>query len=186
MNMVCLHRGVNIGAHHRIRMEALRAVYELLGLRNARTLLQSGNGVFVAPKGSVERLAAKIENAFEHQFGFRSAVLLRTEAEMRTIVEENPFAQRQGLDFSKLAVFFLPGKITPDSRTALQAIRSAPDEFYAGERELFVYYPNGFSKAVLTQGMLDRALNGVKGTARNWNTVLKLLAMAGEEAAAKP
>jgi uncharacterized protein (DUF1697 family) len=113
-------------------------------------------------------------------------VLLRTEAEMRTIVEENPFAQRQGLDFSKLAVFFLPGKITPDSRTALQAIRSAPDEFYAGERELFVYYPNGFSKAVLTQGMLDRALNGVKGTARNWNTVLKLLAMAGEEAAAKP
>jgi uncharacterized protein (DUF1697 family) len=41
-------RGVNVGSHHRIKMDALRAVYQSLQLEDACTYVQSGNVIFRA------------------------------------------------------------------------------------------------------------------------------------------
>ena len=43
---ISLLRGINVGGHHQIKMEALRALYESLGLREVQTYIQSGNVIF--------------------------------------------------------------------------------------------------------------------------------------------
>ena len=180
MVMVSLLRGVNLGAHHRIGMEPLRAVYEGLGLRDVRTLLQSGNVLFRSAARDPDRLAARIEKAFEAKFGFRSAVFLRDVSEMREVVAANPFSERTGLEPARLAVIFLAAACDAAARARLAALTGIPEELHAGTRELYVYYTAGMARPVLTGAMLDKALGKIPTTSRNWNTVIKLLALAEE------
>jgi uncharacterized protein (DUF1697 family) len=58
-------RGVNVGGKHKIRMEALRALCESLGLKEPRTFIQSGNIVFGARQPSLVGLGRRIEQAIE-------------------------------------------------------------------------------------------------------------------------
>ena len=44
--VISLLRGINVGGRNKIRMADLRDLYGTLGMRNSRTLLQSGNVVF--------------------------------------------------------------------------------------------------------------------------------------------
>jgi len=45
-------------------------------------------------------------------------------------------------------------------------------------RELYLYYPDGQGTSKLTNALIERKL-GTSGTARNWNTTLKLLSECG-------
>ena len=44
-------------------------------------------------------------------------------------------------------------------------------------REAYIVYPDGMGRSRLTATVIDRALK-TSGTARNWNTVRKLAALA--------
>src|SRR5262249_45464330 len=87
--VVSLLRGVNVGGKGMIKMDALRSIYESLGLRDVRTYVQSGNVVFRCDK--VAGLAARIEAAIEKAAGFRPPVILRSAEDLRSIVARNPF-----------------------------------------------------------------------------------------------
>src|ERR1035438_5456229 len=87
-------RGVDVGAHNRIKMDALRALYESLGLRDPQTYVQSGNVVFSTDKRDLVALAKRIEDAIERGFGFRPPVILRTSCELRDVIARNPFTKR--------------------------------------------------------------------------------------------
>src|SRR5262249_7227236 len=80
--VISLLRGVNLASHNRLKMDALRALYESLGLQNPQTYVQSGNVVFRTKASNLNTLATRIENAIERSFGFRPAVILRTRAEL--------------------------------------------------------------------------------------------------------
>src|SRR5215468_10580846 len=95
--IVSLLRGVNVGGHNMIGMEALRALYASLKLRDPQTYVQSGNVVFQAESRDLVKLADQIEKAIERSAGFRPSVILRTVAEMRDVVARNPFAERRGV-----------------------------------------------------------------------------------------
>jgi uncharacterized protein (DUF1697 family) len=56
-------------------------------------------------------------------------------------------------------------------------IKVGPEELRLDGRELYIHYPDGIGKSKLTPALLERTLK-VSGTARNWNTILKLLEMA--------
>jgi len=43
---ISMLRGVNLGPHNRIKMDALRATYEAIALEDPRTYVQSGNVIF--------------------------------------------------------------------------------------------------------------------------------------------
>ena len=60
---VALLRGINVGSAKRIAMADLRALVEGLGFRDVRTLLNSGNIIFSAPKNRRDDAAARIEKA---------------------------------------------------------------------------------------------------------------------------
>jgi hypothetical protein len=57
--VVSLLRGVNVGGHAKIKMDALRELYTTLGLSSAQTLLQSGNVVFKAKASELPRLPCR-------------------------------------------------------------------------------------------------------------------------------
>lgn len=96
--IVSMLRSVNLGAHNRIKMEALRALYDSLELRDAKTYVQSGNVVFRTRERNTVALGKRIEEAIERSFGFRSAVILRTASELKGVIARNPFAALAELD----------------------------------------------------------------------------------------
>src|ERR1039457_2981503 len=102
--MICLLRGVNVGGHNQIKMDALRALCESLKLCNAQTYIQSGNAVFQTKERDAAKLAAQIESAVEKKHGFRPDVVLRSSSEMRDVIARNPFSKRKGIEPNKLAV----------------------------------------------------------------------------------
>jgi uncharacterized protein (DUF1697 family) len=177
--IVSFLRGVNVGGNHRMGMEALRAVYESLGLRDVQTCLQSGNVVFRSGAREMGALARRIEMAIEETFGFHSAVVVRTTAELRAVIGACPFAGREGLDPAKLAVTFLAAEPDAEALARVAAVSYEPEEVRVGRRELYIYFPNGMGRTRFSAEKVERMLR-TAGTSRNWSTVRRLLDLAEE------
>lgn len=174
--MIALLRGVNVGGHHQIKMEVLRALCESLGLCNPQTYIQSGNVVFQTKERDTAKLSAQIESAIEKKHGFRPDVVLRTAGELREVIAKNPFAKRKDIEPNKLIVTFLAAEPTAESRATVLALKPDPEELRLHGRELYIYFPDGMGRSKFP-AVLGKALKNT-GTARNWNTVTKLLEMA--------
>jgi uncharacterized protein (DUF1697 family) len=175
--IVSLLRGVNVGGHHKIKMDALRDLYESLGLRQAQTYIQSGNVICTAPARNLAKLANRIEDAIEKRFGFRCEVVLRTAAELREALARNPFTGRAGIDPVRLLVNFLACDPDSEGCAAVQAMDIAPEELHIDGRHLYVYFPDGIARPKLSWPKVGKALKSPV-TGRNLSTVQKLLALA--------
>ncbi len=175
--IISLLRGVNIGGHKKIPMPQLRELFQSLGHKDTQTFINSGNVISRLDARSLPRAAAAAEEAIERTFGFHSDVIIRTVPEMRAIIARNPFAGRQGLDMAKLAVNFLRDAPSSHAWQKALSIEVNPEEMHRGERELYIYFPNGMGRSKFPGAAIAKALQD-PGTARNWNTVTKLLAIA--------
>lgn len=174
-NCVALLRGINVGGKNKIPMTELKSLFASLGLEDVVTYIQSGNVVFRSPAGDAQDIAAGIQKRIAEDFGFSVTVLLRTPAELGEITECNPFLRGEA-DLSKLHVVFLDGPPPADGVAQLDPGRSPPDEFSMSGREIYLHLPNGAGRSKLTIDYFERVL-GIAATARNWNTLLKLLAL---------
>jgi uncharacterized protein (DUF1697 family) len=175
--VIAMLRGVNLGSHNRIKMDALRALCTSLKLRDAQTYVQSGNVVFRTSEQDLARLAKKIENGIERDFGFRTDVILRSSSEMRDVIGRNPFAKRSGIEPSRLLVLFLAGDPSPEASAKVRSIKADPEQLRMDGRELYIYFPNGIGRSKLSTASIERALK-TAGTGRNWNSVTKMLEVA--------
>ena len=174
---IALLRAVNVGGYNMIPMAELRVLCESLAWRDVKTLVQSGNVVFRCQNHDPAALSKKLAAAIEKKFGFRPEVVVRTSAELRSVITRNPFAKRKDIEPGKLLVNFLAGTPTAEARAKALQIKVGPEEIRIDGRELYIYYREGSGKSKLTPTLLERTL-GMPGTMRNWNTVTKLLAMA--------
>jgi uncharacterized protein (DUF1697 family) len=175
--LVSMLRGVNLGPHHRIKMDDLRALYASLGFQDVRTYVQSGNILFRTDGRDLTNLGTRIEDAIERKFGFRAEVLLRTAAELRKAIAANPFAARSNIVPSKLLVTFLAREPDPEAREKVLQMRIDPEELRIDGREVYIYFPNGMARPKVAWPQIAKALK-TEGTARNWNTVQKVLELA--------
>ena len=157
-------------------MAKLKAAYESLGFAPVKTLLNSGNVVFGTTETSRAKLVKTIETAIEKEFGFRPVVVLRMAAELKWIIEQNPFADMAKDDPSHLLVMALAEKPKAGAKASLAKVYSGPEEIEIKGENVYVTYPNGIGKSKLTNALLEKHV-GV-GTARNWNTITKLLTLA--------
>ena len=173
---ISLIRGINVGGHKSVKMDALRALYHSLGLKGAQTLLQSGNVVFESENPEPLDLARQIAAGIEKSAGFRPEVILRTAADWAEVIAENPLARQAKDDPSRTLVTFLAGAPSDAGRAALIAAHKGPESLVFSGQELFLYYPDGAGRSKLTNVFIERYL-GLPGTARNWNTVMKLHAV---------
>jgi uncharacterized protein (DUF1697 family) len=177
--LISMLRGVNLGAHNRIKMDALRGLYESLKLEDPRTYVQSGNVIFRSKGKNQAQLGKKIQDAIEKKFGFRPEVILRTTDELRKAIAASPFAKRTELEPGKILVTFLAGEPGPDAHANLAKLKEHPEELHLKGREMYIYFPDGAGKSKLPWSQVERLLK-VTGTARNWNSVTNMLAMAEE------
>src|SRR5690348_4266888 len=177
MKYAALLRGINVGGNKIIKMDALRMLCESLGLSGAQTLLQSGNVVFQSEEKNRERLARRIEGGIEKKFGFEARVVVRSSTDLRRVIEKNPFKAGKTPNLSLLQVMFLDWKPEASAFAELRSSYKGPEEMHLGGEELYIYYCNGSGNSKLTNDYIQRKLQ-VTGTARNWNTVGKLLELA--------
>ena len=117
--LISMLRGVNVGGHNQIKMDALRALYEYLKFEGPRTYVQSGNVIFRSKEKNSPTLATKIQNAIERKFGFRPALILRTTDELRSAIAANPFAANRKLEPGKILVTFLSDEPGSDANATL-------------------------------------------------------------------
>jgi uncharacterized protein (DUF1697 family) len=176
---VSMLRGINLAGQNRIKMDALRELYQSLGLRNAHTYVQSGNVIFKAETPDPAELAKHIESGMKRRFGFHADVIMRTAAELRNVVARNPFGGRAALEPGKLLVTFLAADPGPEARAQVLSIKADPEEVQFEGREVYIYFPDGAGRSKFPWSRIDKIVEQ-PGTARNWNTVRKLLAMAEE------
>ncbi|HEX5046893.1 MAG TPA: DUF1697 domain-containing protein [Gammaproteobacteria bacterium] len=170
---VSMLRGVNVGGNALVGMADLKRLYESLGLRDVRTLLNSGNVVFRSSVQGRAQLTKRLVQEIERRFNRQTEVLLRTLPELAMLVERGPtLTQRQ--EPSKLLVMFLSG--VPDKRAQAALIKAhrGPELIEIRGPEIYLYYPDGVGRSKLTNAFIEAHL-GVSGTARNWNTIRKLI-----------
>ncbi len=169
-------RGVNVGGNKMISMAALKELFDDLGFKNARTLLQSGNVVFSAKPATNAALAAKIAAAIRKRFGSDVEVVIRTPDELRKAVARNPFSAAARDDPSHLLIVFLTQAPTAAAK-AMAAAKFKDERFQLSGTELFAHYGAGIGHSKVPSNFIEKTL-AVPGTARNWNTVTKLIAIA--------
>jgi uncharacterized protein (DUF1697 family) len=177
--LISMLRGVNVGPHNRIKMDALRAVYESLKLETPRTYVQSGNVIFRTKEKNNSQLAARIRTAIEKKFKCSPEVILRTAEELRKAIAATPFADRPDLEPGKILVTFLAAAPPLEGQAGFDKFKDYPEEVHLKGRELYIYFPNGAGKSKLPWSAIEKLLK-VTGTARNWNSVKAMLEIAEE------
>jgi uncharacterized protein (DUF1697 family) len=175
--LITFLRGINVGGHALIKMDALRALFVSLKFQDPQTYLQSGNIVFKTSERSLPVIAVAIQRAIEKKFACRPEVILRTVEDLRAVIAKNPFSKRPDIEPAKLLVSFLAGAPAKDAAENLRLMAISPEELYLLNREIYIYFPNGMGKSKLPWSRLDKVLK-TPGTGRNWNSVNAILAMA--------
>jgi uncharacterized protein (DUF1697 family) len=175
--LISMLRAINVGGHSVIKMDALRALYTSLKFENPQTYLQSGNVIFKTSERNLDAIAKRIQSAIEKKFACRPDVILRTTAELRSVVAKNPFAKRPNIEPGKLLIALLSSDPSDVARKTLQDQKFAPEELHVSGRELYIYFPDGMGKSKLPWPRIYKILN-TPGTGRNWTSVTKMLAMA--------
>lgn len=177
---IALLRAVNIGSTGKLPMADFRKLLADLGYRNVETYIQSGNAVFDAP-GPAAKVAKAIAAALEKQMGAPCGVLIRTHDELEHVIANNPFETEASADGTKVHAVFLSATPAPSVAAGLDRIvtqyPARRDRYHVARDTLYLHLPDGAAESKFTAKTIDRIL-GTTGTARNWNTVLKVHAMS--------
>jgi uncharacterized protein (DUF1697 family) len=173
---IALLRGVNLGGSRKVAMADLRAMLTDMGYADVQSLLQSGNVVFRCRAKSSADLERRLEKECEARLGLSSDFHVRTVRDWESIVADNPFPAEALADPAHLLVLFLKDAPRAPAVDALEAAITGRERVRAVGRQAYLVYPDGVGRSRLTTALLDKHLGG-RGTARNWNTVLKLAAM---------
>ena len=176
---VALLRGINVGGRNLIKMAELKTTFEEAGFEDVRTYIQSGNVLFRAARSSSAALERRVEAILSRRFSYRASVLLRSQSQMRNVVEGAPrdFGANPGAYLYDVA--FLKAPLTASS--ALKTVPTHPevDELFPGHGVL--YFSRVASRAV--QSKLNRVASlpiYQSMTIRNWNTTKKLMQLLNE------
>ena len=163
---ILLLRAVNVGGTGKLPMAELKAMCEDAGFSRVQTYIASGNVVFetsMPPK----QIRAAIESRLRAYAGKPVGVHLRTVAEMEAVLKANPF--RKAAPNRTVAIFLEE----PPLKGALAEVTGlTEEELHLGSREIYVTYGDGMAHSKL------RIPAAKAGTARNMNTVAKLVALA--------
>jgi uncharacterized protein (DUF1697 family) len=169
---VALLRGVNnVGKSTRVAMADLRALFEGLGFGDVRTVLNSGNVVFSAPRTRRGDVHKRIRESLADELGVTAPVILLSGREIAAAVRGNPLAD-VATNSSHLLVV-VPRQSSDRQRLKpLLERRWAPEKLAIGERVAYLWCANGVADSLLWPAV-ERALDRA-ATARNIATMTKL------------
>ena len=169
-----LLRGINVGGKNKLPMPALRSLLEDAGYEDVATYIQSGNVVLRSSLGARARLRGRVEEQIAAEFSLAIRVVVRTHAELERIAGANPFLAGGGEPTGLHVVFLDRAPSAGSDRDARPGSLARGRVQRRRAARSILRYPNGSGRSKLTLDYLERRL-GVTGTARNWNTLLKLV-----------
>jgi len=174
---IALLRGVNVGGYKLVAMSDLRELLTKLGFTDARSLLQSGNLTFRGGKRSALHLERMLAAEVLKRLHLETEFFIRSAEEWNAIVAANPFPNEAARDPARLLVMFLKQAPDPQRVKALRAGIAGREVVRVDGRHAYIVYPDGVGRSRLTGAVIEKTLS-TRGTGRNWNTVLKLGALA--------
>ena len=165
---VAFLRAVNVGGTGRLPMSDLREMCNELGLADVQTYIASGNLAFSSDETKVSVKTA-LEEKLRDYVGKDVRVFVRTAAELREILEKNPFPDR---DPKFTVAIFLDRK--PPKNALDNATGRGDEDMQLGTREIYVYFGSGMGRSKLNIPAAK------EGTARNMNTIKKMVALSSK------
>ena len=169
---IVLFRGV--GGATQLPTKPLREALGNAGFGNVVTYINSGNAVLSSDRG-IKETTAEIATICRREFGFEKDIMLVSRADWAKLIRQNPFPQAVDKPTS-LHAFVLDGAPEKEAVEALIARAARHERVVVKGKVLYFHAPEGFGISKLPP-VLDRTL-GVTSTARNWNTVRKLMELA--------
>lgn len=160
-------------------MADLAAVFEASGAWSVRTYIQSGNVVFQAPEGEIERVLAAVEDQLEARLGSKIPVASRSGSHLQAIAANHPF-RSIATDPGQLHVGFLRERPSAEVVARLGRDRSPPDRLVVRGAEIYLLLPKGAARSKLSNAYFESVL-GIPSTFRNWRTVRALARMTAPE-----
>ena len=171
---VAFLRGINVGGNRKIPMSDLRRIcVGKMSDPNVRSYIASGNLLFEAD-GSAEELGRAIADGIADAFGFDVPVLVLEEATMRAVLDGCPFPR----DAGKLVHGYLCYDDPALDQAGVDALRAPTEQVAVVGRTVWLYAPDGIGRSKLAAKM--EWLLGAEATARNLNTILKMVEMLDE------
>ena len=171
---IALLRGINLASRNRVPMPGLREALGAAGYEDVATLVQSGNIVLTSSK-KPKTLEREISKLVLDEFGVEAATVVRTRDELEGVIERNPIPDGPSIPKLFQVTFFSD---EPDAA----AVATLVEQDFGDERvevigrEAYAWHPDGIQKSKLARELGKRLR--ADGTARNWNTVTKLLELA--------
>ena len=169
---IALFRGINVGGKNILPMKGLVETLEDMGCEDIKTYIQSGNVVFRIKQGKPNKIADEISLKILNNYSFKPKVLLLESDDLHAAIDNNPFETRDG---KALHFFFLASHPESPDLEQLVAIKSDSEEFKLVRNIFYLYAPDGIGRSKLAAKVEQRL--GVPVTARNWNTISKLISM---------
>jgi uncharacterized protein (DUF1697 family) len=168
---IALLRGINVGGNKKVAMADLLALLQRLKLDDPRTLLQSGNLVFRTTGKTAAQLERLLETEVRKRLSLETRFFVRSEEEWKAVIAKNPYPNEAKSNPGHLLVMFLEREV--ENEEALRSAIKGRETFRADGRHLYIVYPDGQGTSKFSHAVIEKKL-GMRGTARNWNTVLKL------------
>lgn len=178
MTYIALLRAINLGPHNKIAMADLRDLFASLGFANVRTLILSGNVVFESKAQPTAAIEKKLEAATARELGVTTDYFVRTAKEWQAAIAANPFAVEASRNPKHLQMMCFKDAPAPAAVARFREVIRGREEVAAKGRQGYFVYADGIGTSKLTTASIEKHL-GTRGTSRNWNTVLKLDALAG-------
>lgn len=163
---IALLRAVNVGGTGKLPMSDLVAICIEAGFTRVRTYIASGNVVFESALPARE-VKAQLEARLLAYAGKPVGVLIRTAAELAAVLRANPFPEAAP---NRVIAIFLDSPAPSDALDRATGLNG--ERMRIGACEIFVNYTDGMGTSKLKIPAAKR------GTARNMNTIGKLVKMA--------
>ena len=168
---IALIRAIGPLTHKKMSMAQLRAGCVEAGFKDVRTILATGNVVFSSdlPESENHHILTTVIGAHDLQ----NEVFLRQPKDLRQVLLEDPFPEASIERPNHMLVLFMAMTPSPSHIAAVESF-DEPERIKVHGREAYIDYRNGVAGSKLTPARLEKLL-GRSGTARNWNTIEKLI-----------
>lgn len=166
-----LFRGV--GGATQLPVAQLREALTKAGFKHATTYINSGNAL-VRSTLSREEVIAKVAAICKKKFGFDKPIFAPTATEWEAVIANNPFPEMA--EGKHVHAALLAKTPDPPAIKALLTLALGGEDLKVVKGVAYIHTPNGFGTSKFA-AKFDKGI-GVVNTARNWNTVLKMMELA--------
>lgn len=155
-----------------MKMESLRESLSRKGLKNVKTVIQSGN-ILLNSCLTKNELKVCIEAVISSDFSIDTKAFVLQPHELQNAIENIPFYS-SATDEKNLNLTFVDKTFNEDEWTGIISNALSKEKFVIKNQILYLYTPEGYHKSRLNTQFIESKLKS-NATNRNLKTIKKIL-----------